>query len=588
MKRITKAKLEENKRELAQNLKSDNISVAETKIILEKAYAEGMTPNMVLWDDILKGSEQKNIAPEIWAVMSNPPKDPKLAKANKAPVYDLDDPEFYEQFLIWEDKDPETKMALLANNIKIGLAKALVRGYYIQAKKVGAEKKAGADLFLITDEELRIAEMRKGPPASVKYEVSSAISAILTEKTGGVSPNVVDDIYRYWNLNTPQPGKNIIDGDAETLAVISTNNPTLIENEPNLFAYRWCTHFSEHYPDPDVEIPSTLSVLKRMSEGDAFAAYIWGIYSNQYKGRQIFWIYGADGEEGKSYFVRTLGTALFGENAGYKAVSAKDNSKQTNFTLSNFVGARIIVYPDCNFPGFISTEFAKTISGGGRDSIVSEEKFEAAQTTTIDGRLIILSNKQPEVINANWYLSRLAYCEMQGFGEEKDPDFDVKLENELNGFLHYAKECYERLCPNHEEIRLKTKTKRTVTSLIGSDDITFSVVLHENFDLDNSACIKISELNNTLKISEEFSRREIKEFTEWLINTHGLRKIRNARAHKTTDLHGIKLKDLIVGTTGPATSTGKVPPSMEKSIPVFENTLFDEIVKEIEDGTHEQ
>ena len=284
----------------------------------------------------------------------------------------------------------------------------------------------------------------------------------------------------------------------------------------------WCLYYSPHRPDATVPFPKLKETLDRMSEGDAFAAWIWGVYSGQYKGRQMFWIHGEEGEEGKSYLAKFLGKELFGENAGYRAIDGSQIKNGSNFLISQFTGAKLVVYPDCNRIHLVEMELIKSLSSGGRDSLVSEEKFGAAQTVTVDAKLLVCSNFAPVARRDNWYQSRLIYCTILPLTGKKDPDIDKVYTEELPGFLAYAQDCYKKLCKNHEKIELSKQHKKLITDLIDKQDPFDKDIFARHFVLDPKSYVSYKKVKDILEVQEGIKGNEYKRWAEWLVSCPGI------------------------------------------------------------------
>jgi phage/plasmid-associated DNA primase len=324
-------------------------------------------------------------------------------------------------------------------------------------------------------------------------------------------PGIINTLRDYWDIY----GKTL--GNDEDLAGsgVQTCYADIFENEPE-YKDIWSLYKSPHKPDASVPFPKLKETIDRMSEGDAFAAWIWGTYSQVYQGRQIFWVYGPEGEEGKSYLGKFLGKELFGENAGYRVINNLKTKSRNQFTTAAYIGAKLIVYPDCNDRRVLWTELFKSLAGGGRDSEVVEEKYGSSNTVTLDARGIIISNQLPELKRENWLLSRLALCRIDPMKDKKNPNIDKIYLEELPGFLAYAKDCYERLCPDNEAIKLKPETKKWIEEIIDQQDPWLKDVFVRYFELDNNSVVTFKRMKEIMELSEGMKGMDYKNWCEWL------------------------------------------------------------------------
>ena len=397
--------------------------------------------------------------------------------------------------------------------------------------KLKTDKNAGFRVFKIEDADRNHCSILTSERTDLEDEVVSYLGEVLVGMGQTASPPVLHEMFRYWqNYGVKVQGNKNEDGYE---GGVRTCNSDLVDSD------YWSLYRSPWLPDDTVPFPLLQETLNRMSEGPAFAAWIYGTYSGFYKGRQVFWIYGPDGEEGKSYLAKFLAAQFFGENKGYKAIDGVQIKQGSRFLNSTFVGAKLIVYPDCNRVHLMEMEIIKSLSSGGRDSTVSEEKFKGAQTITIEARVLVCSNFLPEVRRDNWYQSRLALCKITPLVGPKDPEIDKKYESELPGFLAYGKKCYEELCKDNERIILSREHNEWIESLIDKQDPLEKDIFARHFTLDKNGSITLKRVMQILELEENVKDdKSRKVWIDWLDTK--VPGIERKKPHNKTTYYGMR------------------------------------------------
>jgi len=505
--------------------------------IIQYYWGEGLEVTADLLDECIDRKTYRGYSDGLIKILENPP--PK--KMKPVPKTTVNKNSFNFDFSEWNKADGPDKIPRVPEDIKASVALTLGDMSHRMGKLEWYIKKANADLFRLIDPVNKIIERRKGNESAVKNEMLATMAQNLKRGNSSCPPGILEELYKRWRFSTDQLGLDYGIVDEALPGVDSDNNPVIIDLAPSRKEV-WALHWSQHEPDTEVPFPKMKSVFDRMSEGDAFAAYIWGIYSRQYKGRQVFWICGKEGEEGKSFLLKFLGDELFGIDKGFKAITSKQIGGGNQFTASSFVGARLVVFPDCNNPRVLETEMFKMLSGGGRDVTPSEEKFQATESVVIEARAVVLSNFEPAVLDDNWYLSRLALSYIEPFEGDKDPNIADDYLTELPGFLTYAKACYESLCKDHEEIILKDSTKKKVRLLSKQAKVVFQEIFDEYFTLDPTEKMQISKIKTVLSLDETLTNtKDLDAWLAWLLKIQGVEVVRNEKQHRNY-YHGVKLK----------------------------------------------
>jgi hypothetical protein len=304
---------------------------------------------------------------------------------------------------------------------------------------------------------------------------------------------------------------------------IGSPAPMLRLGEPG-----WCYH----RPLIDVregEFPAWQSVLDRLSDAEAFCAFVWGIYSGEYQGRNLLWLHGETGEEGKSAVAKAIGE-LFG--SACEAISnAQFNGNEKRFVTSFFVNSRLVIYPDANNTHALLSEQFKMVCSGGSDKVPIEFKGKQAYSDYLNARMIVCSNYHPHITNDNFLLSRLLYVHIDPYSESPDIEAPKRIKEEFPFFLHYAQHCYQRKCPDHYTIETLATTQDLVKEIRTSSFEEFHEIFQANFTCtgDVEDTVTGLEMRAILKVEGLRSGREQKAFQDWLVKAYAVTKIKVPR-----------------------------------------------------------
>jgi hypothetical protein len=436
----------------------------------------------------------------------------------------------------------------VSSEIKINVAVRHIDNLYKHGK-LATDTTAGFRLLQITDVNDKIVNKLSGTPGDIQSEVMSSLANYLKGIGEYVSNATLKEMYEYWKHNSEKIGQVMTESGCEDGVLTCTS--TYLEKQ-GINVGRWALHKATHLPDKKIPFSLIKGTLERMSAGDEFAAWVWGVFSGSYKGRQILWLAGLYGEEGKSYLLKFIGKTLFGENKGFRSLSNAQIKGGSKFTTSAYVGVKFLVYPDCNNPHLLSIELFKMLAGGGRDSVELEEKFKSSSTGTLDTRIAVAANLFPEVKQDNWYLSRLLLIEIKPFKTKKDPNIDLKYELEMPGFLAYAKECYERLCPDDENIELSNETNGLIQNLLAKSDPLKKDIFLRNFAIDANSKITFKKVFDILEVNEDVKGSKAKEdYKEYFESLPG---VSVKRDKKGMVFEGMAELKHVVGNTKPTTS----------------------------------
>jgi len=288
---------------------------------------------------------------------------------------------------------------------------------------------------------------------------------------------------------------------------------------------RWCFHKPNFEPDPSISFEHWLRILNRMSDPIAFAGWVYGVYSGDYRGRQILWLHGPHGEDGKSAIANLIATQLFGP--AHNAISnASISSGEKRFLTSFFENAQLVIYPDASNKRCLMSEQFKTVASAGADPVLIERKGKQAYTSKLNARMWVCSNFAPEVTDDNYVRSRLLYIHIDKMKDEKpDPKVIDHLKAELPGFLHYAKQAYEAKCRAHYEILTDQVHDTAVDRMTEIFFEKYEVIFQKRWEIGKpDEFIEGSKVYDLIQKDGLRSTHDYKDFTSWLIERKGVVK----------------------------------------------------------------
>lgn len=521
--KLTKTKMKEKIQKMFKKLKPDNLEGLED--ILKAVKRFGLDKDSLIEDKILPLEIYKSFSHELKDAIDS----------------DDDEDDDEEIDIVEDDDEPKTFDSYwkkLPSGDKRELARGILGKIFVRGRLKTDTKAQGYALFKITNPSLKTLNLLTHELKGQDDEVMGALADELVSSGNIASVKTAKEILSQWRLYSDRIGSDpTTEGVPDGVAHCTSS----------LLPECYSLYYSPYKPDKDIPFPNIQATLNRMTEPKAYAAFIWGVYSRRYKGRQICWVAGEakGGEEGKSYFTRFIGRNLFGENLGYKAISNTQIKGGSVFATHAYVGAALVVYPDCNNRHLLKNELMKSLSGGGRDPTQTEEKFKMSQTSTLDARFIVNSNWLPSVVRARWYLSRLLLNQISELTDVKDPNIDIKYLQELNGFLAYAEECYNEVCLDDETITMTETTTKFINGLLDLEDPLMADVFTRYFELSPtttlaSSSVLFKDIKNIIQISEDDKSKDtFKSFKDYLVALPGveIRKRSNGFAFE-----GIALK----------------------------------------------
>lgn len=307
-----------------------------------------------------------------------------------------------------------------------------------------------------------------------------------------------------------------------------------LDKEPEPFAqiedkYSWAYAKIDLAPEPG-PTPAWDEFLNRLSAADDFLAWVWSIFETQHKGRQALWLYGHNGQDGKSTVLKVIQRVFKGAGCGIS-----DQNLDTNFGLSALLGKRFAVYADCLNTRFLQKEKIRHITTG--DITTIEFKGKTPFSTEMYVRLAIASNLPPSINKTNAETSRLLLINVKAT-KDNTAGWEEKLEAELPRLLFKARAAYNDKCPEHYNIKVSAAT---IIAVKGASEVGaeyFETIFDEKLVADVGAQLKAKDLQDIfteyrIQGPEQMRFREfLKNYIEEQIPvTDGSAKIRTSKGN---------------------------------------------------------
>lgn len=305
----------------------------------------------------------------------------------------------------------------------------------------------------------------------------------------------------------------------------------------------WC-FYKARVDIVDMPTPTWDAFLARCGDPEALLAYIYGNYAGVYKGRQVFWFHGEEGEEGKSFVSMILMDGCWGGVDG--AVGTLNNAQLTSsnkqFLTSSYVDKAIIYYGDCNNRALLFHELFKMISAGSDgDTVTVEHKGRTAVGMKLDARCWVNSNYPPLISSDRFIRSRILYTSIAPLKEKKDPQIGERFKAELPGLLFKAQQAYQLRCPDNRQILQNEETDRLLDSFSNDYYEDCCNVFDAHFEVGGERdCVSATELAKKLQKSGMGSKQHVGDFKKFLQQVYDISRSKT----RPYVYRGMKLKGM--------------------------------------------
>lgn len=223
--------------------------------------------------------------------------------------------------------------------------------------------------------------------------------------------------------------------------------------------------------------PTWDGIMTRMSNRQAFKAWIGSLFDEKSGLQQYIWLMG-DGNDGKGSVTRFL-AKIFG--TAYCA--KKPPTPGDKFWTHGLLGKRLVVFPDCDDNKFIGSGLFKSLTGG--DDIPIEAKGKMAYSTKLTAKYLVLSNERPVISPTHANLRRIIYCEMKARKDQANTRvFEEQLWAEGGAFLGQCIDLYKSAGSDTYEIVAK---RGEIMKWASEGDDYFEMIFNRHFEVDKKA-----------------------------------------------------------------------------------------------------
>lgn len=187
--------------------------------------------------------------------------------------------------------------------------------------------------------------------------------------------------------------------------------------------------------------------LERLSNADAFMAFIGSLFDAKSRHEQYVWIHSSGGD-GKSKVMDALKT-LF--KTAMRSVESPENDKPDKFWMAKFYNAKLVVMREADNCKFINSGTFKSLVT--REPVSVEKKYRDAKELILQARFIIVGNSKPDPDLYEGAMRRLIYCQLT---KPVTPtgDFVDKLVLEIPAFISACLATYKKL---YNGLKIETK-----------------------------------------------------------------------------------------------------------------------------------
>lgn len=398
--------------------------------------------------------------------------------------------------------------------------------------------------------------IRSKTPGVAKKKMSDVYKAICDAMTGR-NVGAVPDFPVQFHIVEPSPGSRLIAQESEPQVIHYVSEKAVVQAilqyAHNLYMPRTgdnvgfeykhaseCMKFWRSFADPIPEpkmvswpgedgytlrrLPWTLQegptplfdeLIDRTSNPNALRCFIGSLFFPEADLQQYVWIFG-QGQNGKGALSRFLKRALNGAYTAQMVPAPNDK-----FWTSGLIGARLVVFPDCNNRTFVASGLFKSLTGG--DPIKIEQKGQQPFTTELKAKYLFLSNERPHISSEKADTRRAIFCEMDTIQCDPRPGYEDELWTEGGMFLAKCFITYMKSCPNHNQIPTFGEDQH-LKDWISTLEEEFEVAVQKHFIIDLRRSCTPAEFQKQLDLVWKNNKKTQQEFRSWLERQYGVRK----------------------------------------------------------------
>lgn len=272
--------------------------------------------------------------------------------------------------------------------------------------------------------------------------------------------------------------------------------------------------------------PTWNALLARMSNMEAFCHWLGSLFFEESSLQNYVWLYGGGGD-GKGAINRFL-ERVFGN--AYRSKQPQSKNQRDKFWAFGLLGARLVVFPDCDDPTFVTSGLFKSLTGG--DPLDLEAKQEMSFTARLGAKYLVISNERPALSGSRADKRRIIYCELEA-PKEYERNFEDRLWAEGGAFLEECIAAYREAYPDHGPLK---PDMTEIDGWVSSLEERLSEAFERHFDkVEEGACgfVTPGEMSRVLELEWPGRRARQTEFRKWLEQTHGILKKYTLVDHQT-------------------------------------------------------
>jgi len=311
----------------------------------------------------------------------------------------------------------------------------------------------------------------------------------------------------------------------EAASLWNANAPVLKHSQIAPVRFKSDKGYTWHRLDFDPEegpSPTFDELTNRIDNADHVMAWIGSLFIPESSRQNYLWLYGAGGQ-GKSSISRFL-ARLLGDS--YRSEMVPDRSS-IRFWSAGLLGSRLVVFPDCESPSFVTSAMFKSITGD--DPVKIEFKNESPVSLNLDCKLMFTANGKPHLSGSRADMRRIIYSKIAPLDLNTKlippSHYRSMLWEERKAFIHKCIGRYNLVFKDHGDLSLaEVSTQVGLADLIDDAEDWAEQVYSEFFRFSdytknmNPATWPRTPLKYISRIAKEFGwkRRKVAKFYDFL------------------------------------------------------------------------
>jgi hypothetical protein len=248
-------------------------------------------------------------------------------------------------------------------------------------------------------------------------------------------------------------------------------------------------------PPPELGFcPQWDEFCSRLSDAEAFMAWVWALFSNA-PSRQILFLIG-NGSDGKTTVLNSLRECI-GLKASVEFGQRKLSNERSEFSIIDLFRKRLCIVPDCTDPKILGNSLVRSVSG--REYQTAAVKFGSSQDFQLNAMMCVSTNKQPHIDDSLAERSRLLPISVSAIeGSARDPSVPDRLVSEFPFFLYQCQRAFQQRCHDGVTISLSNRTEALIDGCISDSVADIQDIVDMYFVLDGTARVSNKILKHCL------------------------------------------------------------------------------------------